>query len=94
MNIALKVAKEEFILNYLRENVMVNALDENFHDAYAKQFGVKQKLKMWGAMPCPDAMRVLSRLYSCGILTRGKICMEKSEGWPTWIYCYQMKKAD
>ncbi len=85
-------AQEEWILEWLRKHRGVDVLDTEFHDEFSKKFNVKQKFKMWGAAPCPTAMRYLKKLYDKKCVTRARVGISAGEGFPSWVWDYRINE--
>jgi hypothetical protein len=84
---------ERFIRDYLKRNYSADVVDALFHDEFTKRFGGRQIFKNFGAMPNLLAMRWLKRLYSQGILERGRISLTEHEvGFPNWVYSYTLNE--
>lgn len=86
-----EILMEDFVLQYINDNNQTSCVDQNFHNEFAKQFGYKQKPKLWGAMPCRKAMAILKKLYDSNILERNRISICGSEGFSTWVWAYSIK---
>jgi len=86
-----EIEMQEFVIQYIKENLSTSVVDKEFHDAFAIKFGYKQQFKMWGAKPCRKAMQILKNLYDANILDKKRISICGGEGFPTWVYVYDMK---
>ena len=89
----LVLDKQEWWINYICKNKVVDMLNQPFVDAYIKEFNPKHVVMPWGANKCKELSVLLSDLYSQGILKRSTVGIPYSTaglGFPKWIYCYEL----
>lgn len=83
--------KEDWVLQYIKTNKIVDMLNEKFVDEYIEQFNPKHSIQMWGANKCNELSKLLASLYKQGILKRNSIGTPlASSGMPKWIYVYEL----
>lgn len=85
--------QREWVVQWLKVNYSCDVLNRDFHDEFADEFKVKQVFRMIGANECPQAMRVLSRMYHKDhYLNRSAIGLSQlGMGFPKWVYVYSLK---
>ena len=88
-----KLKKQEWVIDYISKNKVVDMLNQLFVDAYIEKFNPEYIVMPWGANKCQELSRLLGNLYSQGILKRNTIGTPYSiagQGLPKWIYCYEL----
>jgi len=90
--------RQKFIKDWLKsgKDYHLDIFSEEFHSAYAEEFGAKLERRWWGPRKCPDAMRQLKILYDSGYLKRSIITTDCGGGGcsdtPHWIYVYRLSE--
>jgi Uri superfamily endonuclease len=83
--------KEQWILDYIQENLHANILDKKFVDEYVQKFNTKYFVMAYGADKCPELGRVLSNMHKHSLLQRDRIGLSNMEsGFPKWVYVYSL----
>jgi hypothetical protein len=81
---------QQFITEWLLKKSAVSTVDEPFHEAFYQEFGGKRKETTWGAQPVVAAMKLLGEMRKQGILERSSVGLPGGEGFPSWVYCYDL----
>lgn len=69
------MTEEQWVLDWIKENVEASSVNQKFHDEFHAQFGGARKFYFWGAQPVRKAMRLLSKLHQEGKLDRRRISL-------------------
>lgn len=94
MDETMKDRAQDFILQWLSNNPpAVDVLNADFIDGFTSYVGCKFKVTNWGANKCEYASKMLTNLYSCGILDRSVINLGGNwqPGFPRWVYAYTVR---
>jgi hypothetical protein len=82
--------KREWVLDYLAKHGEAGTFDDEFHDAWHKQFGGKIQVYTVGPNRCPDAVRTLRRMWTEDELNRRIVGNQYARDYcqPNWCVVY------
>ncbi len=78
----------EWIVEYIRQNYQVSAMDQPFHKTFFAKFGGKRS----GTRIVYKAQRRLKKLWEEGVLERHTLNM--CAPFPRWIYVYRIRELE
>ncbi len=88
-----KAIREAWILDYLREHMNADSVNQDFHEKYHVQFPeFKQHETFFGSQPVAQAMRDLRRMADDGLVVVSRIPLGANwqPGFPKWVYSYSL----
>lgn len=88
-----RMARRQWILNWLKDNISADALNAHFHDAYHESFPrYRRRETYWGAAPVAKAIADLREMESEGLLVARRIGLGRNwrPGFPKWFYSYAL----
>jgi hypothetical protein len=86
--------QEQWIIDWLngRPHEKIDACDEEFHEAFHQRFGGARAQTYFGAQRVYKAQRLLAQMYRDGKLKRFVDGLSgMGDGWPRWVYVYELE---
>lgn len=83
---------EEWIVEYLHQNMEASAVNKDFHEKFHQKFGGRKKETFFGAEPVAKAQATLAAMYNKGTVIRRRIGIQNWQpGMPKWVYSYSVR---
>ncbi len=85
---------DDWIVEYIRQNYQVSAMDQPFQEAFFAKFGGKKKETSSGAHIVYKAQRRLKKLWEEDVLERHMRKLNMGLEFPKWVYVYRIRELE